>query len=173
MTADGITGRLHELMGEEGPAAFARKCGIPDSSMRQYLKGSIPGADKAAQIADRNGVTLQWLITGEGPQFPAAAGAPPPAAAPGFAEDQAPYSAGPDPELFGRIVDRIAKVHREEGVRLADIDLGRLAAERYAEIVGLAADPEEWPGFLEVIAARVRKAIRAAAADPANVKREA
>ncbi|MBR7517923.1 hypothetical protein KC217_19800, partial [Mycobacterium tuberculosis] len=37
-----------------------------------------------------------------------------------------------DPELFGRVVDRVSRVYREEGVRLSDIDLGRIAAERYA-----------------------------------------
>lgn len=68
MTDGGITARLKELMGTSRRAAFARKCGIPDSSMRQYLEGSIPGADKAAQIAERNGVSLLWLVTGEEPR---------------------------------------------------------------------------------------------------------
>lgn len=48
------------------PAEFARKCGIRESLLRKYLAGSMPGADKAAQIASRNGVTLDWLVTGEG-----------------------------------------------------------------------------------------------------------
>lgn len=35
--------------------------------MRKYLNGSTPGVDKAAQIAEANGVTLLWLATGKGP----------------------------------------------------------------------------------------------------------
>ena len=34
--------------------------------MRKYLTGSMPGADKLVQIARANGVTVQWLATGEG-----------------------------------------------------------------------------------------------------------
>lgn len=43
--------------------------------MRKYLNGSTPGVDKAAQIAEANGVRLEWLATGSGPQR-AEAGAP-------------------------------------------------------------------------------------------------
>lgn len=63
---EGITTRLSELMAGMSVSAFARKCGLPDASIRQYFKGSVPGADKAAQIAERNGVTLEWLVTGRG-----------------------------------------------------------------------------------------------------------
>lgn len=166
-----IADRLQELIGDGSVNGFAKQWGVSGTGLRSYLEGSIPSADKAARIAEKAGVSLLWLITGEGPKYPTGAGNS--ADLGGFSEHQAPYAAGPDPELLGRIVDRIAKVYREEGVRLADVDLGRLAAERYAEVVGLAGDPDEWPGFLEVAATRVRKAIRAAASDPATVKREA
>ncbi len=67
MTAT-IADRLRELVGDASVLGFAKRCGIPGSSMRQYLDGTVPGADKAAQIAERNGVSLLWLVTGEEPR---------------------------------------------------------------------------------------------------------
>ena len=146
----------------------AKISGVTDEQVARWRDGvSKPPFFAISSLCRHAGVSLTWLATGEFDQEPSVRG---------FSEDQAPYVAGPigpDPELFGRIVDRIARVYRDEGVRLSDIDLGRLAAEKYGEIASLAADPDEWPGFLEVVASRVRKAIRAAAADPAHVKRGA
>lgn len=141
--------------------ALAKLTGIGDNLLGKYDSGSIPNADYAAKIAEALGVSLHWLVTGR----------PDPTMHHQSATSVAVNR--PDPELMGRIVDRISRVYRDEGVRLSDVDLGRLAAEKYAEVADLAGDPDEWPGFLEVVAARVRKAIRAAAADPATVKREA
>ncbi len=67
MTSNSIADRLRELAGSGSTNAFAKKCGLPATSIRQYLEGSIPGADKVAQIAERNGVSLLWLVTGQGP----------------------------------------------------------------------------------------------------------
>lgn len=141
--------------------ALSKLTGIGDNLLGKYENGSIPNADYAAKIAEALGVSLHWLVTGRPDPTMHHHGA------------GSMQSTRPDPELMGRIVDRIAKVYREEGVRLADVDLGRLAAERYVEVAELAGDPDEWPGFLEVVASRVRKAIRAAALDPENVKRGA
>jgi transcriptional regulator with XRE-family HTH domain len=160
-----ITDRLKELMGGASVLGFAKRCGIPGTTMRQYLAGSVPGADKAAQIAERTGVSLVWLVTGRGPKAADAVEATSPVSA--------RAEGAPDPELFGRVVDRVARVYRDEGVRLAEIDLGRIAAERFAEVLDLATDQDEWPALLDVVASRVRKAIRAAAADPTSVKRQA
>jgi phage repressor protein C with HTH and peptisase S24 domain len=63
-----IADRLRALQGDQRPAEFARKCGIRESLMRKYLAGSIPGADKLAQIARANGVTIDWLASGEEPR---------------------------------------------------------------------------------------------------------
>lgn len=63
-----IAARIRELMGSQTTAAFARKCGLGESLIRTYLAGSMPGADKAAKIADANGVELRWLVTGVGPR---------------------------------------------------------------------------------------------------------
>lgn len=58
--------RLEELRGALSLNAFAKMCEIGESSMRQYLKGSIPSADKVMKIAEVGGVNVEWLITGNG-----------------------------------------------------------------------------------------------------------
>lgn len=58
--------RLQDIMGDIPILTFAKKCGVPQNSIRQYLSGSVPGIDKAVAIADANGVSLEWLITGKG-----------------------------------------------------------------------------------------------------------
>ncbi|MCG7200875.1 helix-turn-helix transcriptional regulator [Marinobacter pelagius] len=62
-----VSTRMKTLMGNLSESAFAQKCKIPLSTMRKYLSGSTPGLDKAAQIAEANGVPLEWLATGKKP----------------------------------------------------------------------------------------------------------
>jgi hypothetical protein len=155
--------RLRELQGERTGRNFAQFLGLPPSTFQALVRGGAPTLDTLVAIVDKTGVCVEWLAKGSGPKFPQPVAPVSPSSSLGRA----------DPELFGRVVDRVARVYREEAVRLSDIDLGRIAAERYAEIVDLAGDPDEWPALLELIGTRIRRAIRAAAADPTNVKREA
>lgn len=55
------------MIGEGSVSAFARKAGIYESLLRQYVAGSMPGADKLVAIARAAHVNLEWLATGEGP----------------------------------------------------------------------------------------------------------
>lgn len=64
--------RLLLAIGDETTHAFARRARIPDSSLRNYLNGSMPGLKKLLQIAEAAGVTLDWLISGAGPMRPGA-----------------------------------------------------------------------------------------------------
>lgn len=161
MNANDFAQRLKELMGHQSRNAFAKKVGVGESSIRQYLDGSLPGIDKAALIAARTGVRLNWLILGEGPKM---AGDP-----------VQPVGSDPaiDGELLGRVVDRVARVYRDLGVSLPDVELGRLSAEKYAEIREIAADPEEWPPALDLMALRLRRAILQAATEPGSSKSRA
>ena len=63
----GFSERLQLIIGSDARTKFASKCGIGENSLRQYLSGSIPGIDKAVAIAKAGNVTLEWLITGNGP----------------------------------------------------------------------------------------------------------
>lgn len=62
-----IAARIKLLIGDESVSAFARRSDIGESLMRQYLSGSIPGADKLVQVARAGNANIEWLATGEGP----------------------------------------------------------------------------------------------------------
>ncbi|HCA27793.1 MAG TPA: hypothetical protein DEP05_09205 [Betaproteobacteria bacterium] len=62
-----IADRIKQVIGEGSVSAFARKAGIYESLLRQYVAGSMPGADKLVAIARAAHVNLEWLATGEGP----------------------------------------------------------------------------------------------------------
>tara|TARA_B100001939_G_scaffold182605_1_gene157314 strand:+ start:333 stop:1049 length:717 start_codon:yes stop_codon:yes gene_type:complete len=67
--SDQFSDRLKLLIGKDSVNSFAQKCGVKEGSIRQYLAGSLPGIDKAAAIADATGVSLEWLVRGEGPMM--------------------------------------------------------------------------------------------------------
>lgn len=61
-----------KLVVGDNVSAFSRTSGVGESLLRQYIAGSKPGLDKAADIAKAGGVSLLWLATGEGPMRPPA-----------------------------------------------------------------------------------------------------
>lgn len=62
--------RLKNLIGDDSIAFFARKCGVPESTIRSYLvRGKTPGMEHLAAIATSCGVTVDWLATGKGIKF--------------------------------------------------------------------------------------------------------
>lgn len=63
---EGFPARLSTLIGDNSDRSFARLTGIGVTSLQNYKRGQIPGIDKAAMIARAAGVSLEWLITGEG-----------------------------------------------------------------------------------------------------------
>lgn len=63
---DGFAGRLKIIMKEHSVNKFAKKCGFSESVIRSYLKGGVPGLDKATRIAKIADVDISWLATGEG-----------------------------------------------------------------------------------------------------------
>ncbi len=64
-----IADRLQQILGDEAPYHFANRCGIPDSTIRKYLGGTQPTADRLALISRCTGVSADWLVSGEGPMF--------------------------------------------------------------------------------------------------------
>jgi len=61
---------LIKLISGEKAGAFAAKCGLPSSTISNYRRNkAIPTIDKVARIAQATGVSLDWLILGEGPPF--------------------------------------------------------------------------------------------------------
>jgi phage repressor protein C with HTH and peptisase S24 domain len=71
---DTIHKRLRWLIGDESIYHFAVRCGLPDSTLRKYLRGSQPTADRLALIGRCTGVSVDWLVTGEGEAYPSEQG---------------------------------------------------------------------------------------------------
>lgn len=68
MNSDAFRQRLLDIIQKErSRSAFAKKCGVSESLLRNYLAGpTLPSIEKAAMIADAAGVSLLWLIEGVG-----------------------------------------------------------------------------------------------------------
>ena len=54
-----------EIHGQRGKADFARDLGLAPSTYNYYEDDRIPPADVLVRIADRAGVDLRWLLTGQ------------------------------------------------------------------------------------------------------------
>ncbi|TXR51491.1 helix-turn-helix domain-containing protein [Reinekea thalattae] len=58
--------RLKVLIGNASVSAFARKVGLNESLIRKYLNGSEPTLSRAAKIAQKTAVNVDWLAFGQG-----------------------------------------------------------------------------------------------------------
>lgn len=61
--------RLKSVISTEPLTSFAKRCGFSEATLRKYLNGATPGIDKIAAIAKQNGLNIDWLLTGEYPQY--------------------------------------------------------------------------------------------------------
>lgn len=61
--------RIKECMGDKSVSAFARECGMNESTLRYILSGSFPRTDHLTAIANASGVTIDWLATGRGIKY--------------------------------------------------------------------------------------------------------
>lgn len=101
--SDFIT-RFNDSLGGESLAAFARRIGVPDSSIRNIAnRRSVPGGDLLVKIARGLGRMPDWLLTGEGPMIP------PPITGDAATEQPAQRTAGagvmepPIPQFVGHV----------------------------------------------------------------------
>ncbi|MEY4413430.1 MAG: hypothetical protein RIQ53_723 [Pseudomonadota bacterium] len=67
-TESDVATRLREVMGDEPHAAFARRCGVGETTLRKYLAGADPSTSRLVAMADAARVNLEWLATGRGPK---------------------------------------------------------------------------------------------------------
>jgi transcriptional regulator with XRE-family HTH domain len=155
--------RLRELQGEMTGRSFAQRLGIPASTYRALLAGHSPTLDTLSAIREATGASIEWLATGDGPKWTAEIGR----------QSTTVPSVRFDPELLGRVVDRISRVYKDAGLRLQEIEKGRLAAEKYAEIADQADGEDEWPSLLDLMEVRLKKALQTAVNAPGQTKREA
>lgn len=67
--SDAFQLRMKELVEHVGSMAeIARKCGLPESTVKKWVDGiSDPSRERCIALARGTGVSLLWLVTGEGP----------------------------------------------------------------------------------------------------------
>ncbi|WP_197024015.1 helix-turn-helix transcriptional regulator [Xanthobacter sp. 126] len=137
--------------------ALATETDTPRRTLGNYLSGrNEPKLSFLMAVCDRYGVELNWLVNGE--------------------ELAVVTPAAPlqlDQELMGRVTDAIVRLYKEERVALAPVDLGRLAARKYAEIVAATDQADERLAMVKLVTAQLRMELRAAAAEPGTGKASA
>jgi DNA-binding phage protein len=148
---------------------LARRAGMPRRTLENYLSGDHePRLGRIVQIARATGVSVNWLVTGDGPMMASETQGPtapmPPVSA------QQPTTDG---RLLGRLFEAIQRVHREEGSHLPMSALAEIAAAKHDQIVAAEEDPEERLRMVKLIAVQVREELRAAAAAPHEGKQRA
>lgn len=61
--------RIKIALKDESVLSFSKRCGVGESSLRQYIAGAVPGLDKVILIAKAADVSLEWLATGDGTPY--------------------------------------------------------------------------------------------------------
>lgn len=110
-----VAKRLVEVIADEPHVAFARRAMVGETTLRKYLAGAEPSTSRLVSLAAAGNVSIEWLATGQGPRYRAAAGAGSPTAS---LDD------------LQRLQDTIEAV--EKGLRAID---RTLSPAKYAELV--------------------------------------
>jgi len=66
--AAGFPERLVEACGTSEPARIGRMLEVSYQTAKNYLEGRLPAAEVLITIAASTGVSLNWLLTGQGPK---------------------------------------------------------------------------------------------------------
>lgn len=150
--------RLKELQGDLKDAAFARRAGIPPSTIKQWEKGSFPSIAIASKIAAAFDVTVDWLS----------------------GIDDRPIGDGKaevlNSELFNELGKIVVREHKAAGLVLLPEMVAPEAGQLYNELVARVrdiSDQRSVKAMLPVLAESLRNRLREAAAAPGSGKREA
>lgn len=96
-----------------------------------------PTIETLIELARIYRMTVDQLVTGELPLQPPTA---------------------PDGELLGRLNEAIARVYKDEGVILSELELGRIVASEYAAAATQA--PSSWPDTARFVGEQHRQRLR-------------
>ena len=61
--------RLRAAFNNAKNAEIARKIGVSESAVKNYLDGRVPDGEKLVRIANLTNCNLHWLLTGQGVKF--------------------------------------------------------------------------------------------------------
>jgi len=145
--------------------AFAKLTDTAFRTYQDYELGKSPPKVQFIQRLGALGCNVTWLLTGNGQML--VSDATP-------MQSQSLSTGLPaDGELMGRLNDALSKLYKDQGIRLSEIDKGRVLMEKYAEVIALAATPDEYETQIPVVIHRHRKALQASRAEPGSGKRTA
>ncbi|MGQ3670785.1 helix-turn-helix domain-containing protein [Xanthobacter sp. TB0136] len=149
---------------------FAKRADIPLGTLKKIEAGlNIPGGDTLLRYAAA-GFSPSWVLTGQGPMCIDQGSE---AGALVAGDELLPSPPITAPELLALVTDAIQRTYKDASASLSALDLGRLSAEKYNEIIQEIPEPEGWPVAVKMMAVQLRKDIASTAANPGARKREA
>lgn len=166
-----ISARLKEVRSvlNLSQEAMALKIGLSKSAVKRLeTGGNVPSGESLLKYA-AVGINPGWLLYGLGPMRMDG----PSEAVPPDEDAPTPPPAITAPELLALVTDAIQRSYKDAGASLSALDLGRLSAEKYNEIIQEIPEPEGWPVAVRMMAVQLRKDIASTAANPSARKREA
>ena len=66
---DGFRERLNKVFNHASMADVSRKLKIPHATVRNYYLGRLPATEVLIKIANETGVSLNWLLLGQGEMY--------------------------------------------------------------------------------------------------------
>lgn len=125
--------RIRQLRGDLSQAEFASKIGVHKEMVGKYERGqNVPGGDVLTRMREVFGVSLDWLLTGQG-QMRREESVLDPACSSATFEAQAVAAA-----FYGQVLEQVAAVYKDCGVTAS---LAQIGAEA-AEIAGDLSSPD-------------------------------
>ena len=64
-----VADQLEDLKGSRSQRSWAKELGVPQQNISRFLNGTPPHLSFLIHVAWKEGVSLNWLILGEGRKF--------------------------------------------------------------------------------------------------------
>lgn len=157
---------VRRVLGDPERSTLVESLGVSVGAIARYERGEAePTAAVIARYKSEFGINTDWLVSGEGEMY--------------VDPTKAPVSAGLraiNEVVFTEVGSLVAKVHTEEGIKLPLKALLKEQSSAYNTLIGRAEDPgdtDELLSLLSWLEARLRKSLKAAAAEPGTGKQQA
>lgn len=148
--------RLIQARGAMSRDDAAAALGCKTDTLGDYERGrTFPPPEVLERVPDVYGVSLDWLITGQGEMRRQTAPAD------GVSSTANTTASAVDEELLARIGEEIVEMYRLENGRISQHQLARLQARTYADLVTTYDDPAERLVGLKMAIQQLRRDLRA------------
>lgn len=162
-TSTSELGRRLERVADLYPSrkVAAEVAGKSVDMLAAYLKGRIdPPLGAVQRLCADKGISVDWLLTGEGPMMVADRQLAEPPALPAPAPASTPVAAAIDEDLMARVAEGIADIYKTENAAIYPLVLVRTATRLYADLVAVCETPEERLAGLKMALHQLRRELR-------------